>query len=221
MQTLSERKKEIELLVQYATPRSRLQEAMEFVQKFAGDGIVLNLLHHFYSNLPEAVDDGIYKLRLLAHRQGTFLLCATSFSSDYLYIATPVNAIYVGRMAEGIHDEEMLEFFGFKSRQAFLEQTSDPSKLEEYVPADQDEKLCLFCRVSTGEFHTLGCPVEICPWCSGQLTHCNCRFVELGVEHLADEADIERLHERLEEAGRVPFKPEQQPGYPTMGDEEE
>jgi hypothetical protein len=221
IKTLSERKKEIELLMQYAVPRSRFKEAMKFVHEYEGDGIALNLLHHFYSNLPEAVDDGIYKLRLLARRQGAFLLCATSFIADYLYIATSINALYVGRMTEGIVDEEMLEFFEFESRQAFLDLTNDPSQLEEYVPVDRNEEICPICRVATGEYHTLGCPVEICPWCSGQLTHCNCRFVELGVEQLTEEADIERLQERLEEVGRISFAAEQRPGYPTLGDEGE
>jgi hypothetical protein len=63
--------------------------------------------------------------------------------------------------------------------------------------------------------------VELCPWCNGQLTGCNCRFEQLGLEQLEDEADVERLREKLEAAGRVPFATEQRPAYPTMDDNED
>jgi len=82
--------------------------------------------------------------------------------------------------------------------------------------------LCPVCAVGVGEYHTLGCPVEVCPWCEGQLTYCNCRFEQLDLEQLDDEADIERLLEKLEATGRIAFDSAQRPAYPTMdGDEDD
>ena len=57
MKTLSERKKEIELLMRYAVPSSHISKAMNFIEEYAGDVVVLNLLQHFYKNLPGGVDD--------------------------------------------------------------------------------------------------------------------------------------------------------------------
>ena len=82
-----------------------------------------------------------------------------------------------------------------------------------------DSNLCPSCHVAVGEFHTLGCPVEICPWCSGQLTYCNCRFTILDTDALDKAAQIEKLQELLEAEGRVVFKKEHCPGYPTMDEE--
>ena len=67
--------------------------------------------------------------------------------------------------------------------------------------------------------HTLGCPVEICPWCGGQLTYCNCRFTRMDIDAMEKIEQIEKLLELLEEAGRIAFKKEHSPGYPTMDDE--
>jgi hypothetical protein len=70
-----------------------------------------------------------------------------------------------------------------------------------------------------GEFHTLGCPVEICPWCNGQLTYCNCRFTKLNIDTINKVEQIEKLLQLLEEVGRIAFKKEDSPGYPSISDE--
>lgn len=221
MPTLGERKKEIELLMQYAVPEVHLQEAAACVEIYAGDAMVLNILHNFYSQLPDAVDDGIKTLRLLARRQGTSLFCATTFLNDYLYIASPADVFFLGKLTDGIGDQEVLRFFGFADQQTFADRTRDLGGFGVHTPADRDKTLCPVCLVAAGEYHTLGCPVELCPWCGGQFTRCNCRFEQLDREQLDDEADVERLQEKLESAGRIPFDTEQRPGYPTFGDEEE
>jgi hypothetical protein len=221
MQTLDEKRKEIELLMKYAVPEVHLREAAAFVETYAADTIVLNLLHNFYSYLPDAIDDGVRRLRLLARRQGTFLFCATTFCDDYLYIVTPAEAFCLGKLADGIADDEVLEFFGFADRLTFANRTSDLDALEIHTPVDRNITLCPICAVAEGEYHTLGCPVEICPWCGGQLTRCNCRFDQLDLEQLRNEADIEVLLERLEAAGRIAFDSAQRPAYPTMDDNED
>jgi hypothetical protein len=91
--------------------------------------------------------------------------------------------------------------------------------LQEYEPHTLDPNLCPSCHVAVGEFHTLGCPVEICPWCNGQLTYCNCRFTRLDVDTMDKVEQIEKLLELLEEVGRITYKKEHAPGYPTIGDE--
>ncbi len=221
MQTLGERKKEIELLLQYAVPEVHRREAAAFVEIYAGDSIVLNLLHNFYSRLPDAVDDGIKTLRLLARSQGTSLFCATTFLNDYLYIASSADVFFLGKLADGIGDDEVLRFFGFADQRMFIDRTRDLDGFGIHTPADRDKKLCPVCSVVAGEYHTLGCPVELCPWCNGQLTRCNCRFNRLDLEQLDDETDVERLREKLEAAGRIPFDTEQRPAYPTMDDNED
>jgi hypothetical protein len=221
MQTLDEKRKEIELLMKYAVPEVHLREAAAFVETYAADNIVMNLLHNFYSYLPDAIDDGIRKLRLLARRQGTFLFCATTFCDEYLYIVTSADAFCLGKLAHGIADDEVLEFFGFADQDSFADRTGDLAGFEVHTPVDRDITLCPVCAVAIGEYHTLGCPVEICPWCGGQLTRCNCRFDQLDLEQLCNEADIEMLRERLEAAGRIAFDPAQRPAYPTLDDNED
>ena len=215
--SLGERRKEIELMMQYAVPRQHFHEAFALIEKHAGDGVAMNLLHNFYSYLPDARDDGIKTLRQVARRQGVFLLCATTFFADYLYISSMENAVFLGALADGVEEEDVLEFFGFKDRQTFMALIQNPAKLSLYSPANQDEELCPVCSAACGEYHTLGCPVEVCPWCGGQLTHCNCRFIQLGQDWLDGEAEVDRLLEMIEAAGRIPFDVWQRPSYPSSG----
>ena len=218
MQTLDEKKKAIELLMKYAVPDVHFREAAAIVEAYAADNIVLNLLYNFYSYLPDAIDDGVRKLRLLARRQGTFLFCATTFCDDYLYIVTQTEAFCLGKLADGIADDEVLDFFGFADQRSFALRTNDLDVFEIHTPVDRDMTLCPVCSVAVGEYHALGCPVEICPWCGGQFTRCNCRFDQLDIEELDDEAEVERLLEKLEAVGRIAFDIAQRPAYPTMDD---
>jgi len=215
VQPLPRRLAEIELLMEYAVPPAQLAEAAGLVKKYETDAVALNVFHHFYSYLPEGLEDAIRLLRLFASREGVFLLCATSNEGDYLYLADAERAEFLGPLAEGLEEGELLRFLGFAGSAAFREQCADPGKFPLYVPAHLQANLCPVCHVAHGEPHTLGCPVEVCPWCGGQLTSCPCRFKVLGRERLTSEAQLAALLNALNKKGRVPFDAEEhRPAYP-------
>ena len=214
--TLKERKETIKLFIKYAVPGELAEQAAALLDKYEADIIGLNLFHSFYSCLPEGIEDAIEKLLLLARKQGVFLLCASSSSGiNYHYLVNNEGAVLLGTLAEGIADKALLDFFGFKDNKSFLSLGKDLSRIEEYEPSPEDRSLCPACQTAVGEYHILGCPVEICPWCNGQLTHCNCRFTWLEVENIDRESQIEKLQERLDAEGRIPFSKEHSPTYPA------
>jgi len=218
--SLADRKKDIQFLMKYAVPEAQVKTAHALLDKYDTDIIALNLLHSFYINLPEGMDDSVTGIRLLTRRQGVFLLSvSTGNSMQYLYLANREAAHIIGTLAEGIIDRKLLDFLGYADNKEVLALTGKPEMLQEYEPHTLDPNLCPSCHVTVGEFHTLGCPVEICPWCNGQLTYCNCRFTRLDVDAMDKVAHIEKLRELLEEVGRIAFKKEDSPGYPTIGDE--
>lgn len=216
MKNLKERSQEIALLVQYAVPEAEREAAGRLLRHYAEDAVALSVFHHFYSYLPEGLDDAIVILRRLARKESKFLLCATTTVGDYLYVADSEAALFLGPLAEGIWEQEVLDFFGFASREKFLAAHKDLSRFPVHVPPHLDRTLCPVCHAAEGEFHTLGCPVEICPWCGGQLTTCPCRFSQLGIHEMDKETQIDDLTELLNAKGRIPFNTEEQtPAYPT------
>ena len=218
--TITERKDDIQFLMKYAVPEGHLDTAGALLERYVSDIIALNLLHSFYVNLPEGKNDSVKALRLLTRRQGVFLLCvSTGNEMHYLYLANNEAAHIIGTVAEGIGDQELLDFFGYADNKEVLNLCKKPEKLQEYEPYTADSNLCPSCHAGVNEFHTLGCPVEICPWCNGQLTYCNCRFTKLDIDTMDKVSQIEKLQELLEAANRIAFKKEHRPGYPTMDDE--
>lgn len=215
MKNLKERSQEIALLMQYAVPETEREAAAKLLKGYDNDGVALSVFHNFYSFLPEGLDDAITILRRLGRRQGKFLLCATTTVGDYLYVADSEAAVLLGPLAEGAPDE-VLAFFGFASPAALPKARRDLGQIPVHVPPHLDHSLCPVCHATEGEFHTLGCPVEICPWCGGQLTSCPCRFSQLGIHEMDKETQIDNLLEILDTKGRIPFNAEEQaPAYPT------
>lgn len=221
-QTLAERKKAILLLMEYAVLPEQMEEARSLLDRYQDDTVATNLLHAFYSYLPEGVEDGVRQLRLVERRQGTFLLAAVTFHAAYFYLATADRAEFLGNNKEGIWDKEIRDFFELGSRNEFLKKTTTLTDFPEHLPAPLDTTLCPACAAADGEEHVLGCPVEVCPWCGGQLTVCNCRFEQLDRDHLLGERELTALEEKLHEKGRVPYdSSKHRPVYPSGEDEAE
>ena len=218
--TITERKDDILFLMKYAVPEGQVDAAETLLEKYDSDIIALNLLYSFYINLPEGKDDSVKALRLLTRQQGVFLLCvSTGNDLHYLYLVNNEKAYIIGTVVEGITDQQLLDFLGYANNEEVLSLTKKPEMLKVYEPYVSDSNLCPSCQIGEGEFHTLGCPVEICPWCNGQLTYCNCRFTKLDIDTMDKISQIERLQELLEDSGRIAFKKEHSPGYPTMEDD--
>ena len=91
------------------------------------------------------------------------------------------------------------------------------SALPIYEPLQLDEDICPACHTTAGEYHELGCPVELCPWCGGQLIHCDCRYEQLGLDAITTEAELRQFEILLEDRGRIPYSREQRPSFADEG----
>lgn len=215
--SLQKLRQELDILIPYAVPAADRQSAFALLSKYQEDLIALHLFHEFFSFLPEAEDDAIRIIRLLDHREGTFLLCATTILDHYLYMVTPEGAEFLGTQREGIWDEEVLKFLGLDHESA-LKKYFDLAKFPVYVPVHLDRSRCAVCATADGGLHRLGCPVEVCPWCGGQLTKCDCRFQYLKQDKVENEGQLAGFIAALATKGRVPFDAtNHQPSYPTAG----
>ncbi|MCI5140694.1 MAG: hypothetical protein D3909_02985 [Candidatus Electrothrix sp. ATG1] len=120
-------------------------------------------------------------------------------------------------MQEGYLDKALLGFFDFSSAEDFSKQAGMIENYPFYEPVQVDVDTCPACHAATGEEHELGCPVEVCPWCGGQLIHCECRFAQLDLEELVSEQDLIRFEELLQQKGRLVYTPEQRPDFADEG----
>lgn len=202
--TLTEQKNAILLLMDFAVNGEDQAPARELIEKYAADTIALHLFHEFYSYLPEAENDAVRILRRLDKKGGNFLIAATTIRDTYLYLANSEGAEFLGNHQDGIWDEEILEYFGYDREEA-LSKFLDLNAFPAYIPVNLDKGLCLVCAVDHGELHRLGCPLEVCPWCEGQLTKCNCRFSEVGVDQFTSDTQLDKFIEALDAKGRIPF----------------
>ena len=203
MLTLSEQKEKIIMLMEYAVPEDDRAAAVDLVEKHGADIIALNLFYTFYSHLPEGREDRVRILRLLARREGVFLLGATTLIEDYLYVVSTEMAVFLGRASDGIMDKELLGFLGLKDRNESIERFKDFDGCKVYKPGYLDGELCPVCFVADSEYHVFGCPVEVCPWCGGQLSRCDCRFEQLGTNSLDSESELDEFYGKVNEKGRV------------------
>ena len=203
--------------MEYAVPDERMDEAMDLLDIYRQDKVALDLLHEFYSFLPDAVEDWIREIRLVNRKRGMFLLAAMTQESGYLYLISSEGVEFHGSLQDGLWDRELLDFFGYEDRDSFRKMSSTPDKYQVYEPMDSDIDICPACHVESGELHELGCPVELCPWCGGQLIQCSCRFDKLEVDALETERDLIRFEELLHEKGRIAYSPEQRPSFVDEG----
>ena len=210
---------DIELLVRYVVKEQEYKEALRVIERFSHHPAALNVFRNYYAELPEGLEEMACDLRVVVQRQGAFIFALKTTAHCYLYFGSGDAVQYIGDYHQGLNDDELLSFFGFPDSGSFLKKVEASFDTLARPARHVSASTCVACGVAVGETHVLGCPVEQCPWCQGQLNRCNCRFDQLGVEELADEALLERFEEILETKGRIVFEPEQAPAYPTAGDD--
>lgn len=209
---------EIRLYIKYAVPEGEQYRALSFVDQHKQDRLILALFREYYSTLPEAREEGIVRIATLMNRQGVFLLVAITESNAYLYAVSDEAIVFLGEYGGEI-DKQILSHFDFKSQASFLEKCREIDELEDYKSSQKERSFfCSACGVAEGEFHLFGCIVEVCPWCEGQLSNCNCRFQQLEVEEVETEDQLNEFYDLLTAKGRIAFKGEQSPAYPGTGD---
>lgn len=214
---LEKLRKAIITAMEYAVPEEGREEAEDLLEIYREDRIGLTLLQEFYSFLPGAQEEWIRELRVLNRHQGIFLLAARTECHRYLYLVSSEGIEFQGELADGFLAQELLDFYGYESTAAFVEACTPFEALPLYEPLQVDAEICPACHAVAGEVHELGCPVEICPWCGGQLIHCDCRFEQMGLDALTSEAELDQFEALLEERGRIPFSPEQRPSFADDG----
>jgi hypothetical protein len=217
MDELQEKRRRIRDLMQYAVPDDQKAQAHDLLVIFREDRLALDVLDEFYRCLPEAQDDWIKELRLVGRKSGIFLLVAETSLDAYLYLISSEGIEFHGSMQEGYLDKELLRFFDFSSAEQFCEQARKIENFPVYEPIQIDSDTCPACHSATGEEHEFGCPIEVCPWCGGQLIHCECRFAQLDLEEMTSDQDLIRFEELLQQKGRLVYTPEQRPTFADEG----
>lgn len=212
--------REIELFIQYGVQEGEQQTAFDLLQRYKNDTLALQLMRSFYTSLPETHEEAIVRIVFMEKKDDIFLLGLTTASRSYLYLATDQKALLLGEYGEGIAEPEALACFGYPDLKGFFDRYPSLAACEGYEPVSSvGSGFCPVCSATVGEVHLLGCPVEVCPWCDGQLSRCGCRFEKLGVDLLEDDEELEELERILEEKGRIPYSREQCPSYPSDRDE--
>lgn len=205
---------EIKLFIQYSVPENDLLSATELIDRYKKNAFVIRLFREYYSNLPEAREEAIVKIVRLIDHQGVHLFIVWTASFAYLYAVSVDHVLFLGEYQQEV-DTEVLSFFGLESQEEFLQVCLSAKELEESTATGTAAAaFCPVCGVPEGENHLLGCTVEICPWCEGQLSYCNCRFEQLNTDAIEDEQQLERLLDMLTAKGRIPYKKSQDPAFP-------
>jgi hypothetical protein len=213
LEDLEEQRKRIIEAMNYAVPEEERHAAEDVLEIYREDRLALLLLEEFYSGLPEAQEDWIREIKQVNRHRGIFLLAVCASQHRYLYLVSSEGLEFQGNMADAYLERDLLDFFGYESSAAFAAICADSDTLAMYEAVQMDAELCPACHAVAGEYHELGCPVEICPWCGGQLIHCDCRYEQLGMDAISSEAELLQFEALLEERGRTPYSPEQRPSF--------
>lgn len=209
---------EVEIFVRYAVAEQSYGEAMQVVARYSDDIPALHLLREFYRSLPEVREEPAEKIVELASHQGVKLLAVITHGFEYLYAMDGEQVVFISENGPDL-DEEYLAFFGYPAQEDFHKACNSLRELIDYssvVPSGKEK--CPVCFTLEGEYHQFGCPVEVCPWCMGQLNHCNCRFDQLEVEQILDDEELARFQRLLIAKGRVRYSRDQAPAYPGMSE---
>lgn len=210
--------KEIELFIQYGVLEDMRTQAVNVLDRYRQDIVGLRLLREFYRSLPEAREEAVLRVVQVGSHQGVLLLGVITVSYHYLYLVTADEVIFLGENGREAVDD-IVAFFGFPDTEELTKTCRNLSELEDYNSDNRSGKMkCPVCSVLEDEYHYLGCSAEVCPWCDGQLSRCNCRFDQLGIEQISNEEEILKFQQLLVAKGRIRFAREQSPSYPSAGD---
>ena len=217
-QQLDKLVQEIKLFMRYAVPENEMTAAVRLLDRFRHDQRALSLLREYYVALPDAREEAAVRIACLIQQQGVFLLVLQTTDNAHLYMVSVDMAVWLGEYPCDL-DLELLAFWGYAGQEEFRKTCLRLSDLKDYVGATAGKGgECPACGVLEGEVHFLGCAVEVCPWCEGQLNKCNCRFEQLQVDAVDDDEQLERFFELLTTKGRIPFQRSHAPYYPGTSD---
>ena len=203
--------------MEYAVTENDRAAAEDLLDIYRDDRIGLAVLSEFYNYLPEAREAWVREIRLVQRHRGIFLLAAVTAEESYFYLVSSEGIEFHGNLSSGYLADELLDFFGYESASVFQQSCSNVTALPIYEPLQLEEEICPACHAETGEYHELGCPVEVCPWCGGQLISCDCRYEKLGLDSLESDADLVQFEAILEDQGRIPYSREQRPSFADDG----
>jgi hypothetical protein len=205
---------EIELHVKYAVDETNLAMARSVVASYKDNSRILRLLREYYTVLPEAREEPVHKIVCLMEQEGVGLFVVVCTESSYLYVVSVEEILLLCEYKQEV-PVEVLSFFGYSSQDEFLKVCPPVEELVAYPGADNSAtSVCSACGVADGEEHLLGCVLELCPWCAGTLSKCNCRFEQLKVEEIESEEQLEKFDELISAKGRIPYCKEQNIAYP-------
>ncbi len=199
----------------FAVVQEERKEAEKLLNKYSNNEIILRLLYEYYTNLPDTCEEAVIQVSELNSKYDVHLFVLICKKHSWLYLINTDTVLLIGTYRGDREDMygELIEFFGYSSQKEFLKNCPSVEELEEY-PAEEERGRCPACGAGEGEVHLIGCVVEICPWCNGQLHSCNCRFEKLGVDEIEDEEQLEDFVELLEEKGRIVYQQSHSPAYP-------